>query len=229
MKITMKDTLYFIVTLTLALVSGGSMAVSAGPQWLEVHAFDKQSGKPLVDVAVCLGTAARPDQFGAQRTDRNGVVRFDDVLSVSLTLTASRSGYKGREQLLERMHQSRVLVLKLATGGGGPECAAAPSTQNDDVADGITIESVNIRPDDGVENGVLVAVTTSGRPNQIRISEQPEFNGATWQPYKKTVSYTLGAGAGNKSVYVQVRRASEVKGASIAVESAIKQVIFKAN
>ncbi|VAW76475.1 hypothetical protein MNBD_GAMMA13-1776, partial [hydrothermal vent metagenome] len=77
-----------------------------------------------------------------------------------------------------------------------------------------------------VENGVQVAVTASGAINQIRISEQPNFSGAAWQPYQESVPYTLSAGAGNKSVYVQVRRASEVKGASIAVESPIKQVIY---
>ena len=227
MKITLKDTLCFVTAFTLTIISGGSMAVSPGPHWLEAHTFDKQTGKPLADVAICLGTAARLDQFGARRTDRNGVVRFEDVRSVSLILTASRSGYKGREQLLEPLYQSRVLVLKLATGGGGPACDAAPSAQNDEVIAGLKINAVNVRRDANVENGVLVAVTTSGKVNQIRISEQQDFSGAAWQPYQKTVPYTFSAGAGNKPVSVQVRRASEVQGASIAVESPIKQVIYK--
>lgn len=150
MKITLKDTLCFAAAITLATVSVGSMAVSPDAHWLEAHTFDKQSGKPLADVAICLGTAARLDQFGARRTDHNGVVRFEDVRSVSLVLTASRSGYKGRTQLLEPLYQSRVLVLKLATGGGGPVCVAAPSAQNDEVIAGLKINAVSVRRDANV-------------------------------------------------------------------------------
>ncbi|VAW83003.1 hypothetical protein MNBD_GAMMA13-1251, partial [hydrothermal vent metagenome] len=190
MKITLKNTLCFVTTFTLAMVSGSSLAVSQGPHWLEARALDKQTGKPLADTAICLGTTARPDQFGARRTDHSGVVRFEDVLPTSLVLTASRSGYKGKKQLLEPLHQSRVLILKLVTGGGGPVCNAELSSQNDGVIAGLEINTVNLSRDVGVENGVQVAVTASGAINQIRISEQPNFSGAAWQPYQESVPYT---------------------------------------
>ena len=71
------------------------MAVSSGPHWLEAHTFDNRPVSHLLMSSICLGTSARADQFGARRTDRNGVVRFDDVRTVPLVLTASRSGYQG--------------------------------------------------------------------------------------------------------------------------------------
>jgi hypothetical protein len=226
MKIILKDGLSIAAAIVMATCSAASWAVSSGPQWLEAHTFDEQTGKPLADVAICLGTSARADQFGARRTDRNGVVRFENVRTVPLVLTASRSGYKGREQSLEPLYQSRVLVLKLVTGGGGPVCNAEQSAEDVDVTAGLAINTVNVRRDINVENGVLVSVVASGKINQIRLSEQADLDGVAWQPYKSAMPYTLSAGAGTRHLFVQVRRASEVEGASIAIESPVKQVNY---
>lgn len=228
MKIILKDALWAAAVIAMMTNSAGSLAVSPGPHWLEAHAFDEQTGKPLADVAICLGTPARADQFGARRTDGNGVVRFEDVRTVPLVLTASRSGYKGREQRLEPLYQSRVLVMKLVTGGGGPVCNAEQSADDADVTTGLVINAVNIRRDSNVENGVLVSVAASGKINQIRVSEQADLSGIAWQPYDSAMPYSVSAGAGAKRLFVQVRRASEVQGASIAVESPVKQVAYNA-
>lgn len=228
MKINLKDALLAAAAVVMMTSSAASLAVSSGPHWLEAHTFDKQTGKPLADVAICLGTSARADQFGASRTDRNGVVRFEDVRSIPLVLTASRDGYKGREQLLEPLYQSRVLVLKLATGGGGPVCNAEQAASDGDEDTGLVINTVNVRRDINVENGVLVSVAASGKINQIRVGEQVDLSGVGWQPYKSAMPYSLSAGSGGKRLFVQVRRASEVQGASIAVESSVKQVDYRA-
>ncbi len=228
MKIILKDALWTTAAVAMMTGSAASLAVSSGPHWLETHTFDEQTGKPLADVAICLGTSARSDQFGARRTDGNGVVRFEDVRAVPLVLTASRGGYKGREQRIEPLYQSRVLVLKLVTGGGGPVCNAEHSASDGKVITGLVINAVNIRRDINVENGVLVSVAASGSINQIRVSEQADLGSVGWQPYKSAMPYTLSAGAGGKRLFVQVRRASEVQGASIAVESPVKQVNYRA-
>jgi hypothetical protein len=226
MKTYLKNRLSAIAAIAVMATSTASLAVSPGPHWLEAHTFDEQTGKPLADVAICLGTSARADQFGARRTDSNGVVRFEDVRKVPLVLTASRSGYKGREQSLEPLYQSRVLVLKLVTGGGGPVCNAEQSADAVNVTTGLVINAVNIRRDSNIENGVLVSVAASGEINQIRVGEQADLSGVAWQPYKNSAPYTLSEGA--KRIFVQVRRASEVQGASIAVESPVKQVNYRA-
>ena len=118
-------------------------------------------------------------------------------------------------------------MLKLVTGGGGPVCNAEQSAGDVDVTAGLAINAVNVRRDINVENGVLVSVAASGKINQIRVSEQADLSGVAWQPYKSAMPYTLSAGHGAKRLFVQVRRASEVQGASIAVESAVKQVSYQ--
>lgn len=211
-------------------VSATSWAAQLQSNWLEVQLFDKQDGKPLADAAVCLGTQARLDQFGAKRTDSRGVVRFEGVRPHPLVVTVSGRGYQGRQQLLEPLYQSRVLVLKLVTGGGGAVCDA-PLAASGESAPSLTVDAVRIRADINaqVPAGVLVSARVSGPANQIRISEQADFKGAQWQPYAPSVPFTLSAGSGLKQLYVQVRRVSEVQGASIEVISPAKEVRYRVN
>mgnify|MGYP003572202999 FL=1 len=212
----------------LAVSSTSVFPFSGESNWLEVRVFNKQSERAVSGAAVCLGTTARPDQFGAVRSDENGVVRFENLNQrpMPLLATVSKQGFQGRKQLLEPMHQSRVLVMKIASGGGGPECNAPAERQDNGVSSGLTVDRIRISADSGSpESGkVLVAVTVSGPVNQIRISEQDDFAGASWQTYQPAVAYTLSQGKGRKQVHVQVRRFSEVEGASIEVVSAPKKV-----
>jgi len=41
--------------------------------------------------------------------------------------------------------------------------------------------------------------------NEMRISEDPFFTAATWEPYSATKPWTLSAGFGTKTIYVQFR------------------------
>lgn len=209
-----------------------ALAASLQPNWLEVRVLGSQAGAPLADAAVCLGTSARPDQFGARRSDSQGVVRFDEVRSYPLVLTVSGQGYQGRQEVIEPMHQSRVVVVKLVTGGGGPLCDAPQGASSAaDAGSGLSLGAVTVRADINARSGtgVLVSARASGPVNQIRISEQADFKDTDWRPYKPEVPVTLSAGTGVKQLYVQVRRAAQVQGASIEVVSPVKTVSYRVN
>lgn len=217
-------------TLAAVLVSASGQLLAADSNWLEVHLLGKQDGKPLANAAVCVGTSARPDQYGARRTDDNGVVRFADIRPHPLVVITSKTGFQGKQQLLEPLYQSRVLVVKLATGGGGPECDAALDEQAAEAAPALVIEAVRVRADNNAQpSGVLVSARVAGKANQIRISEQADFRSAAWQTLGDAVPFELSDGAGLKQLYVQVRRASEVQGASIEVQSPVKRVAYRRN
>ena len=213
----------------LGVFPASVFSVAGGPHWLEVHVFSKQTGDAVRDAAVCLGTTARPDQFGARRSDARGVVRFEDLRRLPLLVTVSKRGFQGRKQLLEPLYQNRVLVLKLASGGGGPECVAPIESAGVDTASGLSIDSVTITADpaSGGANKVLVSVSVSGPANQIRISEQPDFAGASWQEFQTAVPYTIGPGKGLRHIYVQVRRFAQLQGASIEVVSATEKADYR--
>ena len=225
-----KSRFFWITFMTGALLAGFSASVFSFPgesHWLEVRVFNKQSDRALSGAAVCLGTTAKPDQFGAERSNEEGVVRFENLSQMPMPLlaTVSKQGFQGRKQLLEPMHQSRVLVMRIASGGGGPECGAPAELADNTSSSGLMVERIGIRADSGSgESGkVLIAVAVSGSANQIRISEQADIAGASWQAYQPAVAYTLSQGKGSKQVYVQVRRFSEVEGASIEVVSPPKK------
>ncbi|TCK17234.1 hypothetical protein DFR30_0455 [Thiogranum longum] len=198
--------------------------------WLEVRVVDKQTGAPVAETSVCLGTSARTDQFGAHRATSDGIVRFDDLPESSMMLTASRRGYQGRQQGLEPMAGNRVVVLNLAPGGGGPVCAAATSADVQPQAAGeLEITAVRVSPDSALSSGAQVAVTVSvsGKADQVRIAETADFAGAKWMDLKPKNRFTLSKGKGVKRLYVQVRRLVEVKGATIESLSPVKVVPYR--
>lgn len=206
-----------------ALLGVSSAAVVGEDRWIEVHVLDKQTGNPVSQAAVCLGTTARPDQFGARRSDKDGVVRFESLSQrpVAMLSTVSKSGYQGRQQLLEPLHQSRILIVKIISGGGGPQCDAPPASGDRDTGSGLTIEHITVEPDSaaGGSGQVRVSVRLSGDANQIRISESADFTGAPWQVLAPKIAYTTSQGKGMKQIHVQVRRQARTKGASIEVVS----------
>lgn len=214
--------------LLLAGFSGPASSLGDELNWLEVQVLNKQTGAVVSDAAVCLGTSARPDQFGAVRTDNRGIVRFNELLPNPLLLTVSKQGYQGKQQLLEPLYQNRVLVMKVVSGGGGPQCDAPAAAVDREVSTGLAIERVRVRADSAAGTGnVLVSVSVSGAANQVRISEQADFSDAAWQDLKPDVMYTPSEGKGAKQIYVQVRRVAKVKGASIEVVSATEKVQYR--
>ncbi len=203
------------------------MAAGLEPDWIEVRVLDKQHGSPVADAAVCVGTPANPQQFGARRSDAGGAVRFDDLLSSSLVVTVSKKGFQGKEQRVDSPSQTRVVVMKLAPGGGGPQCDAPVATAPLDTSSGLAIDGVSIRKDPGNSARILVSVRTSGPANQVRISEQPDFAGADWQELQQPIPYELSGGAGVRQIYVQVRRAVQSQGATIEVISPVERADYR--
>ena len=222
---------YWLPLLAAAVLStlGVAQAASLEPSWLEVHLVSKQTGKPVANAAACLGTSARSDQFGAKRTGSDGVVRFDGIQPHALVLTASGQGFQGRQQVLEPLYESRVLVVTLVSGGGGPVCDAPPAAADADIRSGLSLDEVRVGADLNSPNsaGVLVSTRASGPVNQIRVSEQADFRDTDWQPYNEVVPVTLSAGTGVKQLYVQVRRATQAQGARIEIVSPVKKVSYQ--
>ncbi len=228
-----KSNCLWLKVLVGSVMAGFSACVfsfSDDSQWIEFRVFEKHSERPVGGAAVCLGTTARPDQFGAKRSDKDGVVRFQNLTKiwVPLLATVSKPGFKGRKQLLEPLDQSRVMVLRVAPGGGGAECQPpADLVADDSSSTGLTVDRVDINPDVGAPSSLLVSVEASGPVNQIRISERADFADASWQSYQPAVSYTPSEGKGLKQIHVQVRRVSETPGASIEVASTPRKVQYR--
>ncbi len=204
--------------------------VAAENPWLEIHVMDRDSGRPLAGAAVCLGTQASQSQFGAVLTDARGVTRFRDLPTNPMVLVVSRPGYLGEQRLLEPLYENRVMVMKLAPGGGGPRCEGARSGQSRSPAEGLEITAASVARDRAGDDPrrVLVKTQLSGEATDIMISERPDFQGAKWQSYAAVVPYRLEAAGGAHTLYVQVRRYVKVNGATLEILSPVRKLYYQA-
>lgn len=212
----------------LCLAAAVAPAVQAGPA-LEVQVLDQATGAPLAGAAVCLGTRAELNQFGAFRTDARGISRFEDLPRNPLLLTVSRPGYRGREQGLEPIAENRVLIVKLAAGGGGPTCAGAEGS-GAVAAVGLALTAVEVAPDPVSDDPRRVVVKTRvrGKATDIRVSDSADFAAAPWRPYAPSVGFELNRAGEPATLYVQVRRYVKAGGATLETVSAVRRVRYPA-
>lgn len=189
---------------------------------LRVRVFERGVSKPLAGVSVCLGTQARIDQFGAKNTDINGYVVFDSLPSAQLLVTATKAGYLGEQELMVTSNTNRMLVLSLASGGGGPVCNAA-GTASAVMQNGLQVAHFNINRGAAktTSHSVTLDHSLSGTVTQYRASEHADFSDTDWQDYSGVPAFELSSGNGEKRVYFQVRRHSTINDAVVETLSPV--------
>jgi hypothetical protein len=212
-----------MVFLTLSLLAT-AIPVFVHASDLKVRVFERGGRQPLAGVSVCLGTSANTMQFGADQTDREGYAEFTDVPRAPLLVTASKSGYKGEQQSLVTTTIEHLLVVSLASGGGGPVCTPTRSRAEAETG-GLQISNFSINKGAAAssERQVHLNYAVSGNPNQYRAGENPDISTAQWQPYSAEPVFILSSGGGKKTVYFQVRRYSNINGADIQTVSPVVQ------
>ena len=213
----------YLSSLTILLLfSLASLTVPAAD--IQVRVFERGGKASLAGVAVCLGTPARIDQFGASLTDGNGTATFNNVPRATVLVTASRDGYKAEQETMVSSSGNRMLVISLPTGGGGTRCPLDETTARVS-GGGLAISRF------AMSNGA--AVTTSrnvtldnrvgGHPTQYRASERANFMGAGWRDYTQAPAFQLSAGPGKKTIYFQVRRYASLDGGNLQTLSPVRK------
>jgi hypothetical protein len=189
---------------------------------LRVRVFERGASKPMTGVSVCLGTQARIDQFGASITDANGYVMFESLPRAELVVTATREGYKSEQERLVTSNTSRMLVLSLTSGGGGPVCSAAGTGAARQQSGLRVMHFVINRGAARTASGhVTLDFSVSGKVTQYRASERADFSDTNWQDYSAAPAFVLSSGSGTKRVYLQVRRHSTMDDAVVETLSPV--------
>ena len=207
----------FILPVLLIFLAGQARSAD-----LQVRVFERGGVTPLAGVAVCVGTQAKPEQFGTMTTDAAGLVRFESLPRATLVVTASTSGFKSEQQQLVMSSADRMLVLTLASGGGGPSCMDA--NQGHSVSSGgpsVKKFLINGGAAASDRHEVVLNSSVSGKVTQFRASEHKDFSDAKWQDYSATARYALSPGKGKKLVYFQVRRHSAMGEAVVESQSPV--------
>lgn len=195
---------------------------AAGAAELQVRVNDEGSRQPLQGAAVCLGTPADLRQMGAYVTGSDGTVTYEDLLSAPLVLTVSKAGYRGTRIDVGASDSNRVMMVPLATGGGGPQCHGPYTAAPVSASSGVAVRDFRLDHGAGrtARDTVALDFAVSGDPNEYRASENPDFAGASWQRYEgRAPRFQLSAGAGRKTVYLQVRRLRTVGDSQLEITS----------
>jgi hypothetical protein len=210
------------VTESLVFLLMATISCAAFSSGLSVRVFERGGNAPLAGVAVCLGTPARLNQFGAMLTDPGGYAIFTDIPQGPLLITASKTGFKAEQENVVTSNMDRLLVISLAAGGGGSQCPLDTGGTRLQ-ASGLDVSRFAI--DNGAAKTGQRMVTldnrVAGNPTQYRASEQADMRDAQWQAYSGKASFELSAGAGSKVVYFQVRRHATINGADLEVLSPV--------
>ena len=210
------------ITGWLAFILMAGVTSAAFSSDLRVRVFERGGNAPMAGVAVCLGTPARLNQFGAMLTDPGGYAVFSDVPQTALLVTASKAGFKAEQENVVTTNMDRMLVLSLSAGGGGSQCEL-DSSGSSPQASGLDVTRFAIN--DGAPKTGQRTVTldnrVAGEPTQYRASERADLLDAQWQAYSGKAAFELSDGASNKVVYFQVRRHVTINGADIEVLSPV--------
>jgi hypothetical protein len=210
-------------TLNVLLLSALlQLSLTASAAEIRVRVFERGNQVPLANAAVCLGTSARIDQFGASVTDAEGYVSFTDVPRAALLVTVSRQGYMAEQETLVTSAANRMLVMSLASGGGGTPCPLGNTTGR--VYDsGLSVSRfvLNNGAAATADRAVTLNHQLNGEPTEYRASERADFHAADWQEYAALPSFQLSPEPGRKIVYFQVRRHADVNGAVIETLSPV--------
>lgn len=192
-----------LVTILVGLLT----VAAAGAAEVQVRVVDAAKRMPLSDAAVCLGTPANPEQFGALRTDAQGSVNFSGVPATPLLLTISRDQYHGYRLQHGAKRFDVVIEVGLQTGGLGPICDA-PAVTGTDARSRLAISRFSINAGQSVTNrrDVSISAAVAGGPTDYRVSERADFSDADWRPYAMPGRFQLSHTRGTKTVYFQVRR-----------------------
>ncbi len=193
---------------------------------VDVHVTDSIDDGPVASAAVCLGTPANLSQFGARRTDSDGIASFQVAVETPLILTVTKPQFRSIRHSLPGKRTDRTVLVYLLRGGGGPICSApaeASAAETLSPRTTILVEhcSINGGQKRTANRQVVLRCHVSGEPTHFRVSEQRDFADAEWQPHQPLVRVQLSAKRGKRTLYYQARRFSSVAGASLQTTSNI--------
>ncbi len=190
---------------------------------LEVQVLEKTTGHPIGGASVCLGTPAEPMQLGGHRTPANGRVSFKNLPAAALTLVVAEPNHRPEHRTIAISQDHRVVTLLLARGQGSSWSCNVPAPPPEPSVSAMRISGFRIN--DGARTTNRRQVRLDFRApegaNSYRASESASFAGAQWQPPSRRPAFELSAGAGKKTIFLQVRRYRQVQGASLETRSAM--------
>lgn len=200
---------------------------------LGVRVLDANSGLPVANASVCLGTASEPAKYGTGVTSYSGVALYDEVPQKTVLITVSKKNYRGIALQAPTNGNNVIKDVLVTEGLSSKKCRALKmvglkpgitrGSQTDDWPLSITALSYFPSGDDGL----AFLSYAKGKPTHYRVSTNSSFADAEWKVYSDVLHYSpVRKDQGKSTLYFQLKKETKVQGGSIeAVSEVLAQAV----
>lgn len=227
------------ISLAAVLASGIlTFSNTAQAAKIGVRVLDANSGLPVANASVCLGTASDPTIYGTGVTSFAGLALYDNVPEKPVLITVSKRNFRGIALQTFPKKDNVVTDVLVTEGLSSKRCRALklvnlkPGITQGEPTDDVwpmTIDALSYFPSG--DDGFSFLAYVRGRPTHYRVSTDPEFMDAEWIAYSDVFHYSpLQRDQGKSALYFQLRKLVEVEGGKIeAVSDVLSQPIYISN
>ena len=211
-----------------ALAASMAMSQAGWAGKLGVRVLDANSGLPVANASVCIGTASDRTLYGTGVTSVDGVALYDSIPDKSVLITVSKRNYRGISLQRPPKGDNVVVDITVTEGLSSKKCRALKMV---DMKPGITrgfntvewplrITGLSYFP--AGRDGLSFLTHTTGKPTHYRVSTRADFSDAKWQPYSDVILYSpLGQDYGKTELFFQLRKVIRADGAEIEALSEV--------
>lgn len=189
-----------------------------------VRVLDANTGLPVANASVCLGTAADRNLYGTGVTSYSGVALYDNVPATSVLITVSKRNYRGIALQNPASRDNVIADVMVTEGLSSKKCRALkfvdlkPGITHGKYKDEWPLEITSLSYFPAGNDGFAFLSYSKGKPTHYRVSTDPEFRNAEWRPYSDVLQYAPRmSDAGKGMLYFQLRK--EVKAGGGVMEA----------
>ena len=215
-----------LVLIGTAILSMSSVAYAGK---FGVRVLDANTGLPVANASVCLGTAADRNLYGTGVTTHAGIALYDEVPAASVLITVSKKNYRGIALSNPATADNVIADVLITEGISSRKCRALkyvdlkPGITNGDYKDDWPLEITALSYFPSGNDGYAFLSYSKGKPTHYRISTDPNFNGVEWLSYSDVFQFSpTSTDVGKGKLYFQLKK--EIK-ASGGVMEALSEVV----
>ncbi|MEM7257066.1 MAG: hypothetical protein AAF404_06730 [Pseudomonadota bacterium] len=219
--------LHRFLSATLVAV-GLSLFGSANAAKLGVRVLDANSGLPVANASVCIGTGSEPSKYGTAVTSYDGMALYDNVPQKPVLITVSKRNFRGIA-LQAPVNGSNVIKDVLVTEGlSSKKCRALKmvslkpgiSRGETKVEWPLEISALSYFPSG--DDGLSFLSYSRGKPTHYRVSTHADFKGAEWKVYSDVLHFApTGRDRGKSVLYFQLMKLVRAEGGTIEARSEV--------
>ncbi len=199
-----------------------SSAVHAGK--FGVRVLDANTGLPVANASVCLGTAADRNLYGTGVTTYAGIALYDNVPATSVLITVSKKNYRGIALSNPATDDNVIADVLITEGISSRKCRALkyvdlkPGITHGNYKDDWPLEITALSYFPSGNDGFAFLSYSKGKPTHYRVSTDPEFKGAEWLSYSDVFQFSpKSTDVGKGKLYFQLRK--EIKAGGGVMEA----------